>query len=82
VWIGKPDGPAFIGRAEITNNRALQDRILTDFRRKYWRNRLLGTGPSLAEFQNGEQVAIKITPVHDLPQGFMSAPGTAPPPID
>jgi hypothetical protein len=82
VWIGKPGGPAFIGRAEITTEAALQDKILADFRQKYLQNRLLGMGPSRAEFENGELLAIKITPVRDLPDGFTSAPGTPPPPLE
>jgi len=82
VWIGKPDGPAFIGRAEITNDSTLQNKILADFRQKYLQNRLFGMGPSRAEFESGEQVAIKITPVRDLPEGFTSAPGTPPPPLE
>ncbi len=81
VWIGKPDGPAFIGRAEITDDAALQNKILADFRQKYLQNRLLGTGPSRSEFESGEQVAIKITPIRDLQDGFTSAPGTPPPPL-
>jgi general stress protein 26 len=81
VWIGKPDGPAFIGKAEITNDAALQNKILADFRQKYLQNRLLGMGPSRAEFESGEQVAIKITPLRDLQDGFISAPGTPPPPL-
>lgn len=82
VWIGKPRGPAFIGKAEITSNPALQNKILTDFRQKYWRNWLLGTGPSRAEFNSGEEVAIKITPLRELPEGFTSAPGAPPPPVE
>ena len=81
VWIGKASGPAFIGTAEITTDAAIQNKILTDFRQKYWRNRVLGTGPSRAAFQSGDRVAIKITPVRDLPAGFTSAPGTLPPPL-
>jgi len=81
VWIGRPDGPAFIGRAEISRDRALQDKILTDFRRKYLQDRLFGMGPSRSEFENGELLAIKITPVRDLPNGFLSHPGAPPPPL-
>jgi general stress protein 26 len=81
VWIGKANGPAFIGTAEITTDAAIQNKILTDFRQKYWRNRVLGTGPSRAAFQSGDREAIKITPVRDLPAGFTSAPGTPPPPL-
>jgi general stress protein 26 len=82
VWIGKPNGPAVIGKAEITNDSTLQNKILADFRQKYLQDRLLGMGPSRSEFDSGEQVAIKITPLRDLPEGFTSAPGTPPPPIE
>jgi len=79
VWIGTADGPAFIGRAEITSDVAVQKKILDDFREKYWQNRMLGMGPSRAKFDNGNRVAIVITPTRDLPGGFISAPGTPPP---
>jgi general stress protein 26 len=82
VWIGKPDGPAFIGRADITNDPALQNKILVDYQHKYWQDRLLGMGPSRTEFERGEQVAIKITPVRDLEAGFTSKPGSPPPPME
>ena len=74
-------GKATPRKADITSDPAIQNKILTDFRQKYWRNRVLGTGPSRAAFQSGERVAIKITPVRDLPAGFTSAPGTPPPPL-
>jgi len=48
------------------------------FPRKYWKNRVLGIGPSRAEFDNGNRVAIIITPIRELPGGFASAPGTPP----
>ena len=79
VWIGSAGGPAFIGKAEITSDAAVQKKILDDFHEKYWQNRLLGIGPSRAKFDNGNRVAIVITPIRDLPGGFASAPGTPPP---
>ena len=79
VWIGTADGPAFIGKAEITNDAAVVDKILTDFRKKYWQNRVLGVGPSRSGFDSGERIAIRITPIRDLPDGFASAPGTKAP---
>jgi general stress protein 26 len=82
VWIGKADGPAFIGKAEITSDAAIRDKILKDFREKYWRNRVMGVGPSRARFDSGERVAIKITPVRDLQDGFTSQPGSAPPSME
>jgi hypothetical protein len=82
VWIGAADGPAFIGKAKITRDAAVQKKILDDFRNKYWQNRLLGIGPSRAKFDNGNRVAIEITPTRDLLGGFASAPGTPPPPLE
>jgi general stress protein 26 len=81
IWIGSADGPAFIGKAEISNESAIKDKILDDFRKKYWQNRVMGVGPSRSRFESGERVAIKITPVRDLQDGFKSAPGTPPPPL-
>jgi len=75
VWIGSAGGPAFIGKAEITSDASVQKKILDDFREKYRQNRLLGIGPSRAEFDNGNRVAIVITPIRDLPGGFASVPG-------
>ena len=82
VWIGEADGPAFIGTAQITNDKATINKILTDFHEKYWQNRVLKMGPSREGFDSGERIAITITPVRDLPQGFASAPGTKPPPLE
>jgi general stress protein 26 len=82
VWVGKADGPAFIGKAEITSDAAIQNKILKDYREKYWQNRVMGMGPSRAGFANGERIAIKITPVRDLQEGFTSEPGSAPPPME
>ena len=79
VWIGSANGPAFMGKAEITSDAVLQDKILKDFRQKYWQNRVMGIGPSRARFDSGDRVAIKITPTRDLPDGFSSTPGTPPP---
>jgi general stress protein 26 len=82
LWIGKADGPALIGKAEITSDAAVQDKILKDFREKYWQNRVMGVGPSRAGFDRGDRIAIKITPVRDLQDGFTSQPGSAPPPME
>jgi len=82
VWIGKADGPAFIGKAEITSDAAIRDKILKDFREKYWQNRVMGVGPSRAGFDSGQRIAIKITPVNDLQDGFASQPGSAPPSME
>ena len=82
IWIGTADGPAFIGKAEITNDAAVINKILTDFRNKYWQNRVLGIGPSRSGFDRGERIAIRITPTRELPDGFASAPGTKAPSLE
>src|SRR5215469_653372 len=46
VWIGAADGPAFIGKAEITSDATVQKKILDDFKKKYWLNRVFGVGSS------------------------------------
>src|SRR5262249_46538565 len=79
VWIDKADGPAFVGKAQISSDPAVRDKILKDFHDKYWQNRMLGVGPSRAKFDSGDRVAIVITPSHDLPDGFTSVPGSPPP---
>jgi general stress protein 26 len=82
VWIGTADGPAFIGTAQITSDAAIQNKVLTDFREKYFQNRVLGIGPSKAGFASGERIAIKIVPVRDLETGFTSNPGGKPPSLE
>jgi len=82
VWIGSANGPAFLGKAEITSDPQIQGKILDDFSKRYTANRLFGIGPSRAKFDRGDVVAIKITPLRDLPDGFTSAPGTPPPPLE
>ena len=81
VWIGQAEGPAFVGKAEITSDAAVQQKILDDFKQKYWLNRVFGVGPSRADLAAGRQVAIVITPTRDLPGGFKSAPGSPAPPL-
>jgi general stress protein 26 len=82
VWIGTADGPAFIGTAQITSDSTIQNKILTDFRQKYFQNRVLGIGPSRAGFTSGERIAIKIVPARDLETGFTSNPGEKPPSLE
>jgi general stress protein 26 len=82
VWIGTAGGPAFIGKAEITPDAGVQQKILTDMHAKYWENRVLGVGPSAERFKSGDRLAIVITPVRDFPEGFSSAPGTPAPKLE
>jgi general stress protein 26 len=78
IWIGTVDGPAFIGKAEITSDKAFQGRIITDYPKKYVTARVGLFKPSQEKFDSGKIVAIAITPVRDL-EGFMNQPGTPAP---
>jgi hypothetical protein len=81
VWIGKRDGPAFIGTANITSDPAVIARIVGDYPRRYLLARLGIFRPTPEKFSQGQLVAIKIDPVRDLPEGFISSPGTPAPKI-
>jgi phosphatidylglycerophosphate synthase len=75
VWIGRRNGPAFIGNAEIRNDPKLRKRIVDDYLRKYLLARLGFHRPRQERFDAGEILAIEITPIRDLPEGFGSEPG-------
>ncbi len=79
VWIGAADGPAFIGKAEIVSDPAVQKQIITDYPRKYLLARVGFARPTAAKFSSGKIVSIRLTPLKDLPDGFKSAPGTLAP---
>ncbi len=82
VWIDDEKGPAFIGKAEITTEPAALKQIIEDYPKKYLQARVGLHKPSQETFDNGGRVAIKITPIRDLPDGFTSKPGTPPPTLD
>jgi hypothetical protein len=81
VWIGKRHGPAFIGKAEITNSPSVISQIVEDYPKKYLLARLGFHKPTEEMFKKGNVVSIVITPVRDLPEGFVSQPGTPAPTI-
>lgn len=82
IWIGAEDGPAFIGKAEITNDPALQNRIIEDYPQRYLTARVGLFKPTQEKFNDRKIVAIKITPIRDLPEGFKNQPATPAPKID
>jgi hypothetical protein len=82
VWIGRSDGPAFIGKAEIVSDKALQDLVIDEYPRKYLLARVGFARPTREKIDNGRICVIRITPVRDLPEGFKSEPGTPAPKID
>ena len=82
IWIGAENGPAFIGKAELTKEPALQARVIEDYPEKYLMARMGFAKPTQEKFEKEQIVAIKITPVRDLPEGFTSKPGTLPPTLE
>jgi len=82
VWIGKLQGPAFVGKAEITENPAVSHQIVEDFPKRYLMARLGLHTPTQAMFDQGKILAIVITPVRDLRDGFKSQSGTPAPGLE
>jgi hypothetical protein len=82
VWIGRKHGPAFIGKARISSDTALERRVIEDYPKKYLMVRFGFHKPTQEMFDKGEILSIVITPVRDLPDGFESQPGTPAPAID
>ena len=79
VWIGQLNGPAFTGKAQITSEPALINRIVKDCTKKYWLAWVGLHRPTEERFSRGEIVAIKITPSRDLPEDFAFVPGAPAP---
>lgn len=82
VWIGKADGPAFIGKAEIVTDKATQDQVIEDYPHKYFLARMGFAKPSREKIDDNQICVIRITPVRDLPDGFKNEPGTPAPKLD
>ena len=82
VWIGKMQGPAFVGKAEITRDPRVSHQIVEDFPKRYLMARLGLHTPTQAMFDQGKILAIVITPVRDLPDGFKSQAGTPAPGLE
>jgi hypothetical protein len=81
IWIGTRTGPAFIGKAEIVTDAALQDQVIAEFPKKYLLAWIGIARPSRAKLERGQIVVISISRTRDLPDGFKSSPGTPAPPV-
>jgi len=82
IWIGSRTGPAFVGKAEIVEDKTLQDQVIAEYPKKYLLARIGFARPSRAKLDRGQIVVIRVSPTRDLPDGFQSAPGTPAPSID
>jgi general stress protein 26 len=79
VWIGARNGPAFLGKAEIVADRAVEDMMIEQIPKRYWLARIGLFAPKRAEFDAGKIVTIRIVRERDLPDGFRSQPGAPAP---
>jgi len=82
VWIGTRTGPAFVGKAEIVQDKDLQDHVVEQYPKKYLLARIGFARPSRAKLDSGQIVVIRISPMRDLPDGFTSEPGTPAPTLE
>ena len=82
IWIGTRTGPAFIGKAEIVTDTALQDLVIAQYPKKYLLAWIGIARPSRAKLDRGQIVVIRVSPTRELPAGFQSSPGTPAPSID
>jgi len=55
------------------------EQIVQQYPKKYLMARLGLHRPTRSSFERGERLAIEITPIRVLPQGFSSQPGVAAP---
>jgi hypothetical protein len=78
-WIGRRRGLAFIGSALLTDDPMVIEQIVQQYPKKYLMARLGLHRPTRSSFERGERLAIEITPIRVLPQGFSSQPGVAAP---
>jgi hypothetical protein len=82
VWIGARTGPAFIAKAEIVQDKNLQDQVIEQYPKKYLLARIGFARPSRAKLDSGQIIVIRISPARDLPAGFASEPGTRAPTLE
>jgi general stress protein 26 len=82
VWLGSETGPALIGKAEIVQDKAVQDSMIEKIPAKYFLAKIGFFGPKREKFDAGQIVTIRISPVRDLPDGFASSPGMPAPKLD
>ena len=62
VWVGAPDGPHFVGRAELVRDPALAARMGPVYDRKYWISWLGFFRPRAERVRDGKTVIVKVQP--------------------
>ena len=62
VWVGRPDGPHFVGHAELVRDPAVAARMAPAYDSKYWISRLGFFRPRPERVRAGRTVIVKVTP--------------------
>jgi len=62
VWVGRADGPHFVGRAELVRDPDLAARMAPVYDRKYWISWLGFFRPRPDRVREGKTVIVKVTP--------------------
>lgn len=67
IWVGRKDGPAFDGEAQLVKDRAIVERMAEAYNQKYWLSWLGFFRPRPARVGSGKTVVVKVTPVAPTP---------------
>ena len=62
VWVGRPDGPHFVGRAELVRDPGVAARMAPVYDEKYWISWLGFFRPRPERVQAGKTVIVRVTP--------------------
>jgi len=62
VWVGQPDGPHFVGRAELVHDPEVAARMAPVYDDKYWISWLGFFRPRPERVRAGKTVIVKVTP--------------------
>jgi len=63
IAVGKPDGPAFDATGELVHDAAVEQRLLTEYGRKYPEGWARFADRFRDGFKSGERVIVRYTPV-------------------
>jgi hypothetical protein len=62
IWVGRRDGPHFVGRAELVRDPEIARRMAPVYNRKYWIARLGFFRPRPERVRSGKTVIVRVTP--------------------
>ena len=62
VWVGRRDGPHFVGHAELVRDPDAAARMAPAYERRYWIARLGLFRPRPARVRDGKTVLVRVTP--------------------